>query len=113
MKDKIRPCPSLNSYVPPISSDFPPISSNPPPISSNNSKSIIDNKEVSINDLILKKINDIVNPNLDNLDTNTCLYCKSVFTRFDNLQRHQRIRCKSKKNYDELDRRISSFFDLN
>jgi hypothetical protein len=132
MKDKIRPCSTLNSNFPPIPSDFPPIPSNPPPIpsnpppissnnsiissnnsiiSSNNSiifsnksKSVIDNKEVTINDLILKKINDMVNPNLDNLDTNTCIYCNSVFTRFDNLQRHQRIRCKSKKNYDELEK---------
>ena len=31
------------------------------------------------------------------------MYCEKIFTRIDNLQRHQTSYCKSKVNYDELE----------
>jgi len=33
-----------------------------------------------------------------------CMYCEKIFTRMDNLQRHLNGRCKSKGNYDELEK---------
>jgi hypothetical protein len=35
---------------------------------------------------------------------NTCIYCETIFTRNDNLLRHLQERCKSKKNFDELEK---------
>jgi hypothetical protein len=59
---------------------------------------------MTINDLVLQKINEMMNPNLSNVDTNTCKYCDGIFTRNDNLQRHLKERCKSKKYFDELEK---------
>ena len=33
-----------------------------------------------------------------------CIYCNKIFTRTDNLQRHLNGRCKSKENYNELEK---------
>ena len=35
---------------------------------------------------------------------NKCVYCDKIFTRIDNLQRHLNGRCKSKGNYDDLEK---------
>ena len=34
----------------------------------------------------------------------TCMYCEKIFARIDSLQRHLNGTCKSKVNYDELDK---------
>ena len=101
--------PPISSGFPPISSGFPPISSGFPPVSSDNLKSNIEDKESinsdkTLNDLLIQKINELMNPKFNNLNTNICVYCDIVFTRTDNLQRHLKERCKSKKNYDELEK---------
>jgi hypothetical protein len=40
----------------------------------------------------------------NDVNDNTCMYCETYFTRNTNLIRHLNGRCKSKKNFDELDR---------
>lgn len=62
------------------------------------------NKELN-NDILFKKIDNMLNTNLVNDDSvTTCMYCESIFTRNDNLQRHIKERCKSKKYIDELEK---------
>ena len=39
-----------------------------------------------------------------NDDNCTCIYCEKTFARIDSLQRHLKSYCKSKVNYDELDK---------
>ena len=78
IKTKKNPC---------IPNDFlvPPISTNPPPISTN------------FIDILTKE------PRLGG-NSCICMYCDKIFARTDSLQRHLNGRCKSKENYDELDK---------
>jgi hypothetical protein len=74
--------------VPPESSAFPPESS---------AFSSIEEELILQNPVIINVDND------NNFNTNiTCIYCGKIFTRIDNLQRHQSTRCKSKVKQDEL-----------
>ena len=83
--NKKKPCGPINIIIPPISSNIPPISSNIPPIFSN------------VIDILIKE----PEPNNNNC---VCPYCDKIFTRSDNLHRHLNDRCKSKGNYDELEK---------
>jgi hypothetical protein len=58
----------------------------------------------NLNNLLFENINKLININKDQIVPNTCIYCDTVFTRHNNLLRHQRERCKSKINYDELEK---------
>jgi len=56
---------------------------------------------------ILKSITDenpLVNENHLTDNNFVCPYCNKIFTRNDNLQRHLNIRCKNKKNFDEIEK---------
>ena len=90
--NKKKPCNKSHFIVPPKSSNPPPKSSILPPESSN-----FDSKIEDIIDIIVKKPETIGNGSV-------CTYCEKSFTRIDNLQRHLNGRCKSKENYDELDK---------
>ena len=86
IENKKKPCMQINNIIPPISSD-------------NINKNIIIEEDTI--DLILEKtiINDINNIS----KKNSCIYCEKIFTRTDNLQRHQNGSCKSKVNHDDLE----------
>ncbi|AYV80290.1 MAG: hypothetical protein Gaeavirus25_9 [Gaeavirus sp.] len=62
------------------------------------------NEEVRLkntNELSLDDIENFMDDSLtDNIDNKTCMYCKSTFTRTDNLLRHQQNNCRSKKYHD-------------
>ncbi len=47
--------------------------------------------------------NKLQNIKLNDSDTIACKYCDMTFTRNNNLQRHLKDRCKSKKHFDELE----------
>ncbi len=79
-----------------------------------NKKNPCHNKE---NNLLLKAIEtshsseksgDLIDILIKNPESNTnncfCIYCEKVFARTDSLQRHLNGRCKSKENYDELEK---------
>ena len=83
--NKKKPCNKSHFIVPPKSSIIPPITS------------IIASKTDNIIDIIVKRPD-------TNDDCCICTYCEKSFTRIDNLQRHLNGRCKSKINYDELDK---------
>ena len=83
--NKKKPCNKSHFIVPPKSSVIPPITSN------------IASKTDNIIDIIVKRPD-------TNDDCCICSYCEKSFTRIDNLQRHLNGRCKSKINYDELDK---------
>jgi hypothetical protein len=98
-----RPCSSnssiqnsFSSNFPPESSNLPPESSNFPPESSNSIESKNENNSNNLNNLLFENINKLININKDHKVSNTCIYCDTIFTRNDNLLRHQRERCKSK-----------------
>jgi hypothetical protein len=93
INDKVKPCGSDNIDTFDKNVEHSPKSQN-----------IIENKEITINDLILRRLDELINPNLENIDSTTCVYCNKFFTRVDNLQRHLKERCKSKKNHDELEK---------
>jgi hypothetical protein len=59
----------------------------------------------NINDILLDGIDDLlsINPSITN-NTNTCIYCDTIFVQRSSLNRHLKYRCKSKKNYDELEK---------
>lgn len=62
------------------------------------------NENIS-NDLLFKKIDNMLNTNSSNNENDTvCMYCDAIFSRNDNLQRHMKERCKSKKYIDELEK---------
>ena len=77
-ENKKKPCDKSDFLVPPKSSV-------PPPTSS------------EFIDILIKDLE----PNNNNC---VCTYCEKMFTRIDNLQRHLNGRCKSKGNYDELEK---------
>ena len=77
-ENKKKPCDKSDLLVPPKSS-------NPPPISSDFIDILIKEPEANNNNCV-------------------CTYCDKMFTRIDNLQRHLNGRCKSKGNYDELEK---------
>ena len=99
IENKKKSCVSINNIIPQKSSENPQKSSEVP----QDCEDFSAIKE-DIVDLILKKtlLNDANN---DNINKNlTCMYCEKIFTRIDNLQRHQTTYCKSKVNHDELER---------
>ena len=102
---KKKPCVLINNIIPHKTSRIPQNSSEIPQNSSEipqKCENLLLNKE-DIIDLILKKtiLNDANNNNINkNL---TCMYCDKIFTRNDNLQRHQHSYCKSKINHDDLE----------
>ena len=98
IENKKKSCVPINNIVPQKSSEFPHKTSEIPHKPEN-----LPLIKEDIIDLILKKtmLNDANN---DNINKNlTCMYCDKLFTRNDNLQRHQNSYCKSKANHDELE----------
>ena len=85
IKNKKYPCINSDIIVPPNSTDFPPNSTNFPPNSTNLIDFLIKKPEINSNECV-------------------CMYCEKTFARTDSLQRHLNGRCKSKINYDELDK---------
>ena len=71
-----------------------------------------DNKEdINIfNDVLFNDIDNKVNKNNDN--GNICIYCDAVFSKNSNLQRHLNNICKSKKNYDEMEKLKQRFENI-
>jgi hypothetical protein len=53
---------------------------------------------------IIPDNSEIQNIKLNESNTIMCKYCDGIFTRNDNLQRHLKERCKSKINFDELEK---------
>ena len=89
IKNKKYPCVKNETLIAPNCSKIAPINTN---------INIMD-----IVDIFMKKNeNNDVNDNKNNLIS--CMYCEKTFTRNTNLQRHLSDRCKSKANYDELDK---------
>lgn len=77
-ENKKYPCDNSNLNVPPKPTEAPP-------------------KPTNLKDLLLKE----PKPNINNC---ICMYCEKTFARPDSLQRHLNGRCKSKENYDELEK---------
>ena len=77
-ENKKRPCNNSDLLVPPKSTSFPP-----------NSTDLID--------ILIKEP-------VASINNNVCIYCEKIFARTDSLQRHLNGRCKSKGNYDELEK---------
>ncbi len=111
INNKIRPCTSNNKHdapkisqtAPKISQTALKISQNAPKISQNLNFEPKSDNENNFNNLLINHINKLANPIKSN-DTNTCMYCESTFTKKNNLQRHIKEYCKSKKYYDELEK---------
>jgi DNA-directed RNA polymerase subunit RPC12/RpoP len=57
-------------------------------------------------------ISNLIDKN-QHIEKTECEYCGSFFTRFDNLKRHIKYFCKSKKYYDELDKLKEKVFKMN
>ena len=96
--NKKKSCILINNIIPHKSSKNPHKTSESP-----HNSSLLPLLKEDIIDLILKKptINDA---NKENINKNlTCMYCDKIFTRNDNLQRHQNTYCKSKVNHDDLE----------
>ena len=83
--NKKKPCNPTSIIIPPKSSVIPPKSSE------------FSQKSDNIIDILMDK--PLVTDN-----ENKCVYCDKIFTRIDNLQRHLNGRCKSKGNYDDLEK---------
>ena len=103
MVSKHKNAPKISDLAPKISNEAPKISVLAPKISGI-LESIIEDEHIDINNVLLSKINKIINPVQQNNDTKTCLYCEATFTKNNNLQRHIKERCKSKKYFDELEK---------
>ena len=109
---KKKPCIDINNMLPPKPAKIalesiknppkpakiglesiknPPKSADIPPNTSKNMDQMID--------LLLKE------PTIDNNNKHdlVCVYCEKIFTRTDSLKKHQKARCKSKTNHDELE----------
>ena len=96
--NKKKSCILINNIIPHKTSKNPQKTSGSP-----HNSSLLPLLKEDIIDLILKKptINDA---NKENINKNlTCMYCDKIFTRNDNLQRHQNTYCKSKVNHDDLE----------
>lgn len=66
---------------------------------------IITKDENPLNETLFDKIDSLLNKNIVNKgNTMSCIYCDAIFSRNDNLQRHMKERCKSKKYIDELEK---------
>jgi len=72
------------------------ISPQNPTISSQNSTNLL-SQSTNIIDLLIKE------PEPKNNEC-ICMYCEKTFARIDSLQRHLNGTCKSKNNYDELEK---------
>ena len=95
VQNKKSPCEKNDVLIAPNCSNNAPNCSNNAPINSN--VNIMD-----ILDIIIGK-NDNGNININDKII-SCMYCDKTFTRNTNLQRHLNNRCKSKENYDELEK---------
>ena len=92
MLNKKKPCNAINIIVPPKTTNLPPTCNNSPPKTTNsppNSTNFID--------ILIKELK----PSINNC---VCMYCEKSFARIDSLQRHLNGRCRSKENYDELEK---------
>jgi len=75
-----------------------------------NSKLPLNNQNITkdenpLNETLFDKIDSLLNKNIVNKgNTMSCMYCDAIFSRNDNLQRHMKERCKSKKYIDELEK---------
>jgi len=87
--NKKNPCDKSNFTVPPNPTNSPPSSTEP----SENSTNFLNNL-----------IDDLVKGPEPKNNNCVCMYCEKIFARTDSLQRHLNGRCKSKENYDELDK---------
>jgi len=111
INNKSRPCSSINNINAPkisqnalkISQNALKISQNAPKISQNINLEVKSDNENNFNNLLLNHINKLANP-IKNNDNNTCMYCETTFTKKNNLQRHIKEYCKSKKYCDELEK---------
>ena len=99
IENKKNPCINNELIFPPKTSDFPPKTSNIPPKTSDFTPKTSKFLKEGVN-----IIDVLIEAPLINENENKCMYCDKIFTRIDNLQRHLNERCKSKKNYDELDK---------
>lgn len=74
---------------------------------SQNNKKILQNNEIEIkndfDNLLLNHIDELKKC-IKNKTENTCIYCEKTFTKKNNLQRHIKKYCKSKKYNDELEK---------
>ena len=120
--------PPISSVLPPISSDLSQNNNNNNNINLNSNLSISsdlfkNNTDINLKNNPISQTNHIEQENEDTsyLNSNNlidilmnkpsitdndkkCIYCDKIFTRIDNLQRHQNGRCKSKMNYDDLEK---------
>ena len=106
---EIAPNCSKNILIAPNCSKIAPIIQNTS--NTSNVMNIVDSSHVKnvnimdiVDSLIKKNDNNIINNNIDNNKIISCTYCDKTFTRNTNLQRHLNNRCKSKGNYDELEK---------
>ena len=96
IENKKKPCIPTNSLA--------------PPTTTNSSAELAEHspKIKNIYDLFIKnyKLNDGIDTKNEDLNDNnniSCSYCDKIFTRIDSLKKHLNSRCKSKKNYEELE----------
>jgi len=113
-----RPCTFLNEYkaqnvsqnAQNVSQNAQNVSQNAQNISQNFNVEVKCDNEHNFNNLLLNQINKLTNPIKSN--NNTCMYCEKIFTKKNNLQRHIKEYCKSKKYCDELEKIKIKFEDL-
>ena len=95
IENKKKPCKPTDILAPPKLANSPPILANIYDI-------IINNEVIDDKNIILDNNKDDIN--IINSNKNICCtYCDKIFTRVDSLKKHLNGRCKSKKNYDELE----------
>ena len=95
IENKKKPCKPTDILAPPKLANSPPILANIYDI-------IINNEVIDDKNIILDNNKDDIN--IINSNKNICCtYCDKIFTRVDSLKKHLNGRCKSKKNYDEME----------
>jgi len=108
INNKKTPCIGKNVYMPTNINNIP--SQNLTKYSQNltNTSQNLTNTSQNLTNTLEEIKNENINSFLDEgpteiTDKNMCIYCSTIFTRNDNLQRHLNSYCKSKKYCDELE----------
>ncbi len=97
INNKIRPCTTK------LTNEAHKISQTAHKISQNICKETKSELEDKYYNLLFNHINKLSNP-IEKNDDKTCMYCETTFTKKNNLQRHIKEYCKSKKYCDELEK---------
>jgi len=97
-ENKKKPCDRSDFLVPPNSAKAPPESAK------KIQKPLEDALEYSKTIDVMNIIDILIKEPKPKSNDFMCMYCDKIFTRSDSLKKHLNGRCKSKENYDELEK---------